>query len=204
MSQETQIAKTGHLAWCALVALKLAKEDGLVGSVSQENLFLTRWLTTALKQRRFCREVAADLEWLVGQGKKLGIQAKLVNKLEYLWQSCNGELTKQSDLFRLTYGLDAARDSGWQYRVLSDREWSGRYAVVLSAGVNGIYLSRSALDRAFDGDGEQCAPLRGRITGNVGAFLDLLAQYGWHAVPEGESALLYQYTLTARQSETVR
>ncbi|GKO04826.1 hypothetical protein NUBL17190_50480 [Klebsiella pneumoniae] len=30
----------------------------------QENLFLTRWLATALKQRRFSRDVAPDIEWL--------------------------------------------------------------------------------------------------------------------------------------------
>ncbi|KAI85464.1 hypothetical protein AE64_05422, partial [Klebsiella pneumoniae CHS 08] len=34
--------KTGHLAWCALIALLTAREDGLVASESQENLFITR------------------------------------------------------------------------------------------------------------------------------------------------------------------
>lgn len=37
----------------------------------------------------------------------------------------------------------------WNYRLLSDREWSGRYAVMLSAGVNGIYLSRASLNVAL-------------------------------------------------------
>lgn len=32
--------KTGHLAWCALIALLTAREDGLVES--EENLFITR------------------------------------------------------------------------------------------------------------------------------------------------------------------
>jgi hypothetical protein len=36
--------RTGHLAWCALVALALARKNGDVLSPVQENLFLTRWL----------------------------------------------------------------------------------------------------------------------------------------------------------------
>ncbi|MCP6612157.1 DUF2913 family protein, partial [Klebsiella pneumoniae] len=44
--------KSAHLAWCALVALALARQNGDVVSPVQENLFLTRWLATALKQRR--------------------------------------------------------------------------------------------------------------------------------------------------------
>jgi len=60
--------------------------------------------------------------------------------------SCTGELSEQNDLFRLTYALETAKDMHWNYRLLSDREWSGRYAVALNGGVNGVYLSRSNLD----------------------------------------------------------
>lgn len=61
----SQLNKAGGLAWCALVALALARQDGIVPSVSQENLFLTRWLATALRQRRFPRDVTPDIEWLL-------------------------------------------------------------------------------------------------------------------------------------------
>ncbi|EGO0706513.1 hypothetical protein ITK37_004978 [Salmonella enterica] len=106
----TLTEKSGHLAWCALVALALARQDG--GS-----------------------------------------------KLNYLWRSCTGELSGQNDLFRLTYALETAKDMHWNYRLLSDREWSGRNAVALSAGVNGIYLSRANLDVVFDDSGRQINPL---------------------------------------------
>lgn len=56
------IEKTGHLAWCALIALLTAREDGLVESESQENLFITRWFAQAKKQRRFSRDVATDVD----------------------------------------------------------------------------------------------------------------------------------------------
>jgi len=75
-----------------MVALQLAKRDGQVSSESQENLFLTRWLATALKQHRFPRDVAPDIEWLLKQGRTLGARAKMLHKLDYLWRSCTGEL----------------------------------------------------------------------------------------------------------------
>jgi Protein of unknown function (DUF2913) len=104
------------------VALALARQSGDVLSPAQENLFLTRWLATALKQRRFPREINQDIDWLLKQGRQLGVSAKLASKLNYLWRSCTGELSEQNDLFRLTYALETAKDMHWNYRLLSDRE----------------------------------------------------------------------------------
>ena len=67
--------KSGHMARCALVALALARQDGSMQSPAQENLFLTRWLATQLKQRRFPRDVAPDIEWMLKQGRHLGGRA---------------------------------------------------------------------------------------------------------------------------------
>ncbi|UAN34298.1 hypothetical protein KGP22_23390 (plasmid) [Enterobacter sp. JBIWA005] len=160
----TLTEKSGHLAWCALVALALARQNGDALSPAQENLFLTRWLAAALKQRR-----------------QLGVGAKLAGKLDYLWRSCSGELAEQNDLFRLTYALETAKDMSWTYRLLNDREWSGRYAVALNGAVNGVYLSRSNLDIAFDDNGYQVNPLMAQLTGNVGGVMKLLNRCGWQA-----------------------
>ncbi|EGU3705119.1 DUF2913 family protein [Salmonella enterica] len=195
----TLTEKSGHLAWCALVALALARQDGGVLSPAQENLFLTRWLATALKQRRFSRDVTPDIEWLLKQGRQLGVSAKLASKLNYLWRSCTGELSEQNDLFRLTYALETAKDMQWQYRLLNDREWSGRYAVVLNAGVNGVYLSRTSLDIAFDDNGRQINPLTARLTGNVAGMMKLFNRCGWQAEPAGDVSLPHQFMLMARQ-----
>ena len=183
----TLTEKSGHLAWCALVALALARQEGGVLSPAQENLFLIRWLATALKQRRFPREINPDIEWLLKQGRQLGVSAKLASKLNYLWRSCTGELSEQNDLFRLTYALETAKDMHWNYRLLSDREWSGRNAVALSAGVNGIYLSRANLDVAFDDSGRQINPLTVRLAVNVAGAMKLLNRCGWQADPDYDS-----------------
>lgn len=112
-----------------------------------------------------------------------------------------GELTEQNDLFRLTYALETAKDMHWNFRLLSDREWSGRNAVALSAGVNGIYLSRANLDVAFDDSGRQINPLTARLTGNVAGVMKLFNRCDWQAEPESGTSLPHQYSLMARQRE---
>lgn len=132
----------------------------------------------------YCAEatpIFADIEWLLKQGRQMGVSARLASKLNYLWRSCTGELSEQNDLFRLTYALETAKDMHWNYRLLSDRERSGRNAVALNAGVNGIYLSRANLDVAFDDSGRQINPLTARLTGNVAGVMKVFNRCGWLA-----------------------
>ncbi|CAI2160196.1 Protein of uncharacterised function (DUF2913) [Serratia fonticola] len=75
-----------HLAFCALVALHTAIQQGAVTSPMAEHLFLVRWLATAQKQKRFPRSVAIDIQLLLDKGRKLGIEAKLRTRLEYAWR----------------------------------------------------------------------------------------------------------------------
>lgn len=193
--------KTGHLAWCALIALRLAQRDDLVRSDMQKNLFLTRWLATAQKQRRFCREVAPDIDWLLKQGRTLGVRARLPQKLDYLYRSCTGSLRDQSDLFRLTWAFESAKEAGFSYQILSDKEWVGRQAVVPDNSRNALYLTRTGLDAAFDNDGDQIIPLWVKISGDVSGFGGLLNECGWQLASLNETNSPCLYTLMAEKGQ---
>lgn len=195
--------KTGHLAWCALIALHIARQDGLVVSESQENIYLTRWLSTALKQHRFAREVAPDINWLLKQGRKFGPRAKLRHKIEYLWCSCTGLLSEQNDLFRLSYALETAKVMDWVYRRFNEREWTGRNAVILNTEINGIYLLRSSLEISFDDNGRQTSPLMAKLTGNVSGIETLLNRCGWctEALPDSHMSFLYKLNVNHKLIE---
>lgn len=71
----------------------------------------------------------------------------------------------------------------WTYRLLSDREWSGRHTVSLNPAVNGISLSRSSLDAAFDEEGRQVGPLMARVSGAVAGLTQLFIHCGWQMDP---------------------
>ncbi|MDU5829282.1 MAG: DUF2913 family protein, partial [Mixta calida] len=176
--------KSGHLAWCALIALALARKDGTVHSAAQKNLFLIRWLASAQKQRRFSRDVATDIDWLLKQGRQYGVKAQLAGKLDYLWQSCSGTLTEQNALGRLTFAMEAAKDMGWVYRLLTDREWSGQHATRLNPGLNGVYVSQTSLAATFDAEGRQVKPLMARLTGSVAGLEQIFDRCGWKLVAE--------------------
>lgn len=181
-----------HLAWCGLIALHTARSDGLLNSPAQDNLFLTRWLATAEKQRRFPRELASDISWLLREGRTKGLSADLPGKLDYLWRAGNGNLQAQNDLFRLQHALHAVKLTGWIYMVLAGSEWCGRRQLRLTPSVSGIYLCRSALDAGFDEHGQQRIPLPARITGELPALDALLNRSGWRRVAAaGEDGLLH-------------
>ncbi|EKS6645711.1 hypothetical protein QCD58_004602 [Enterobacter hormaechei] len=108
-------------------------------------------------------------------GPAAGGNAKITTKLTYLWESCTGELKHQTNLFRFHHAIETAKDMYW----ICDREWSGRHAVALNAGVNAEYLSINNLDAALDDDGHQVKVLIANITGNVAGFATLLGWRGW-------------------------
>lgn len=107
--------------------------------------------------------MATEVDWILNQGRTLGVRARLHHKLDYLWRSCTGELSEQNDLFRLTYALELAKQYDWVYHVLSDSEWSGRRQIQPSASVNSICLLKSALDISFNDDGTQVMPVPAKI-----------------------------------------
>lgn len=55
VNPEQTVADLAHLAWSALVALRLAQRDGQALSPLMAHTFLVRWLATTQKQRRFPR-----------------------------------------------------------------------------------------------------------------------------------------------------
>lgn len=156
-----------HLAWCGPMALQNARADGEVSLPAQENLFLVRWLALAEKQRRFSRELAGDISWLLKEGRGKGVHADLPGKLNYLWRAGCGSLEAQNDLYRLQHALNAVKLTGWVYMVLSEKEWSGRNRVRLNPAVSGIYINHAALDSGFDEEGKQQSPLPARISGHI-------------------------------------
>ncbi len=85
-----------HLAWCGLIALNTARQDGIATSPAQDNLFLTRWLATAEKQRRFPRSLASDISWLLKEGREKGLRADLPGKLDYLWRASSGHCRRRT------------------------------------------------------------------------------------------------------------
>ena len=169
----------GKLAFAALVALKLAQWDGKAARNAQsENLFLLRWLQTALKQKRFHRCVVHDFEWLINLGQQRLMTSKLKSRLEYLWRSCCCDIASQSDLFRLTYATELLKDLGWDSVVFSDKRWQKLIAKKpIVTAIPTFYVTQSALTVGFSDEGKQVNSVDFWVLGDKKQFSEVIKQH---------------------------
>ena len=180
VTPEEMNKQLGRMAYAALVALKLARHDGIAGQSNQaENLFLVRWLKTALKQKRFHRCVAADLVWLSNLGQKQVMTAKLCQRLDYLWKSCCCDIPAQSALLRLACATEMLKNTGWSGEVLSSDLWDKvRQKSPMSPQKNPVfYISLDILAEGFDDSGAQTGPLQFFVAGDPEQFETVMKQH---------------------------
>lgn len=162
---EESMADLAHFAWCALVALRLAQQDGQALSPLTVHTFLVRWLADAQKQRRFSRSVATDIDSLLRIGRQNGPAAGLSGRLESLWNfSCNPVL-QQSALFRLTHAIEYLKSQGWVNAVVADEEWVPETLSAEYADVSALLVRKSELHRHFTDEGKQSAPVEFVVAG---------------------------------------
>lgn len=163
-----------HLAWCLLVALRLAQQEGRAVSALQQHLFIMKWLTTAQKRKLFPKSVARDILWLSAQGKQYGCDARLARKAEFIWRTSRNMLEQQNTLFRFTYFIETLKSAGWRDFLLPRTEWD---IYTRKADGQAIYTSKARLHAVFTEQGNLVAPLVLRLTGNTEGIVPLLAQY---------------------------
>jgi len=164
---EESLADLAHFAWCALVGLRLAQQDGQARSPLTIHTFLVRWLADVQKQRRFPRSVAPDIDSLLRLGRMKGPAADLQQRLQYLWQSCTEPVTQQSALFRLTHAIEHLKSQGWVNAVVADEEWVPETLSAEYADVSALLVRQSELQRHFTEEGKQSAPVEFIVAGEV-------------------------------------
>ncbi|MGA4650089.1 DUF2913 family protein [Citrobacter portucalensis] len=171
---EQTVTALAHFAWCALVALRTAQQDGQAMSPLSTHAFLLRWLTVAYKQKRFPRAIASDIESLVLLGRQKGPAASLSSHLEFLWSSCSGPVSAQSDLYRLTYAIEQLKSQGWINAVVSDRDWDNEALLVQEySDTDALLVRKSALTGGFSDEGKLVAPVEFLVTGNLSACTEV-------------------------------
>ncbi|HEI8505946.1 TPA: DUF2913 family protein [Serratia marcescens] len=174
---EATLTALSNLAFCAIIALEIARKDGIATTPLTENLFLVRWLATAQKQKRFPKCVAIDIAFLLDQGRSSGPTCNLRRKLQSLWQSCTAPLSTQTDLFRLTYVTEKLRDKGWENYTLDSKTWRKKHMMSIPQ-TSGYYTEESALHNAYSDNGSLIHSIELRIVGDINLLLTLMSQSG--------------------------
>ncbi|HFD2059640.1 TPA: DUF2913 family protein [Serratia marcescens] len=181
-----------HLAWCILVAVGFARQEGKALSSLQTHMFIMQWLLTAQKRKLFPRTLAQDIIWLQEQGKRYGPSARLYSKVEYIWLASSGELTRQSTLFRFTYMIETLRAMDWIDWLVSAKEWEEK--AKLAGDVCAIYTPKDELHHVFTDRGELIKPMELRLTGDISGIPALLVQCNLSAerLPDDEGFFVYR------------
>lgn len=180
---EQTVTALAHFAWCVLVALRTAQQDGQALSPLSTHAFILRWLTVAYKQKRFPRAIASDIEGLLTLGRNKGLAASLFSRLEYLWSSCTGPVSAQSDLYRLTYAIEQLKSRGWVNAAVSDRDWDNETLLVLEySDANALLVRKSALTCGFSDGGKLVAPVEFLVNGDLSACMAVFAAHTLSAV----------------------
>ncbi|MDK9587255.1 DUF2913 family protein [Lelliottia wanjuensis] len=193
LSPEQTVSDLAHFAWCALVALKLAQQDGQAMSPMMAHTFLVRWLAVAQKQRRFPRSIALDIDSLLKLGRQKGPTTGLQQRLEYLLESCSSPVSYQSDLFRLTYAIEALKAQGWVNAAVADHEWDIPALLAEYGDISALLVRKSDLVRHFNDEGQLTGRVEFLLKGQPQVVLDAFnarsllctvpeSPYGWSVV----------------------
>lgn len=179
---EHTVADLAHFAWCGLVALRTVQQHGQAASPLAAHTFLLRWLAVVQKQKRFPRAIAPDIAGLLALGRNKGIAANLLNRLEYLWISCTGPVSVQTDLYRLTCAIEQLKSQGWVNAAVSDSGWNPEALAEEYDDRAALLVKKSALTRGFSNEGKLVAPIEFKVVGGLSACMEAFQTHTLPAV----------------------
>lgn len=72
------------------------------------------WLATAKKRKIFPRTVSSEMDWLTREGRLKGHHAGLRIKLEYIYATCQKDISGQAAYFRFTRVMEILKNADWK------------------------------------------------------------------------------------------
>ncbi|EHU7139293.1 DUF2913 family protein [Salmonella enterica] len=154
-------------SWSALVAIKMDWRDGRVMSELSEHLFIMSWLATAKKRKILPRTVSAEMNRLINDGRLKGHHAGLRIKLEYIYSTCQKDISEQADYFRFTRVMEILKNVGWKGYLLTPANWKILKHETFGEDKNLIFMDESAVKISFDLIGRLTGALKLRLCGDI-------------------------------------
>lgn len=154
-------------SWSALVAIKMAWRDGRIISELSEHLFIMSWLATARKRKNFPRTVSAEMDWLINDGRLKGHHAGLRIKLEYIYSTCQKDISGQAAYCRFTRVMEILKNAGWKGYLLTPAKWKILKHETFGDEENLIFMDESAVKISFDLNVRLTGALKLRVCGDI-------------------------------------
>lgn len=168
----------GHFAWCALVALALARQEGRATNQVSEHVFMSNWLNKAWREKRFPKSIAPELTGLIKKARAEGMSACLEKVLYALFKKCTRNIIEQSELFRMNFAIDSFKRYGWKAILASARDWKVLTRCEPSqVQGNALIIDNKALYTSFDDSGYLLKPLELRVFGDKAFFINVMKRF---------------------------
>ncbi|MEZ3499843.1 DUF2913 family protein [Pantoea sp. KPR_PJ] len=190
MKKDRQSQAIAHFAWCALIALHIARKEGAIDTLHAEHVFLLKWFGNALRQHTFNECTEAEIRWLLHQALMFGQPFNLPGKLNLLWNASSGAIEEGSDLLHLTQAVENIKAAGWDYALLTAEEWQTSIRHRAEYHRNALLLLRSSVDNAFDQTGKQKAEIMAIASGQLKWLKTMLEACGWSGIRVDNSNII--------------
>ncbi|HBY4431430.1 DUF2913 family protein [Klebsiella pneumoniae] len=192
----------GYFAWCALVALGLARQEGKATNQVSEHVFISNWLNKAWKDKRFPKSTAPELTGLIKRARAEGIAANLEKVLYALFKKCTRSIIEQSELFRLNFAIDGFKRYGWNTILTTARDWKvlTKCDPSMVEG-NALIIDNKSLYSSFNDSGYLLKPLELKVFGDKAFFINLLKRFYLPVVATGDDSV---FLLTPERTEYIR
>ncbi|ENB7844739.1 DUF2913 family protein [Salmonella enterica subsp. enterica serovar Newport] len=154
-------------SWSALVAIKMGWRDGKITSELSEHVFIMNWLATARKRKCFPRTVSSEIDWLINDGRQKGHNAGLRIKLEYIYSTCQKDISGQADYFRFTRVMEILKREGWKGYLLTPAKWKQLKREKIGDRDNLIFMDEGEVKISFDHNGRLIHSLKLRVCGDI-------------------------------------
>ncbi|ELP6559346.1 DUF2913 family protein [Salmonella enterica] len=154
-------------SWSALVAIKMARQDGKITSEYSECVFIMNWLATARKKKIFPRTVSSEIDWLISDGRLKGHHTGLRIKLEYLYATCQKDVSGQAAYFRFTRVMEILKNEGWKGYMLTPAKWKALRRESSGGRENLIFMDEEEIKISFNNNGGLIRALELRVSGDI-------------------------------------
>ncbi len=145
----------------------MAWRDGRITSELSEHLFIMSWLATARKRKNFPRTVSAEMDWLINDGRLKGHHAGLRIKLEYIYSTCQKDISGQAAYFRFIRVMEILKNAGWKGYLLTPAKWKILRRETFGEEENLIFMDESTVKISFDLNGRLTEALKLRVCGDI-------------------------------------
>lgn len=135
------------------------------------------------------------MNWLINDGRLKGHHAGLRIKLEYIYSTCQKDISGQAAYFRFTRVMEILKNAGWKGYLLTPAKWKIVKHETFGDEENLIFMDESAVKISFDLNGRLTGALKLRVCGDIKGAANIFEDNHLPVITECQDGTRYYFYL---------